>query len=184
MPHHYPRRRLHHCHCPHRQSVPPPLSLPSLSFPGPNPEGPPRPPHPAPNRDSTNPTSRTPIARWKAKTYSTAKAAKSALPPPPPPQYSSNACAIAAVAMGGSVEWQRRMERALKEQRRDCYRDAQPPELEHCPCGNLEKEGRRVDPPRHCLAALSARPAPPRMPTLRKARSTPTSLTPLLPPPR
>jgi hypothetical protein len=180
MPCQYPCCRLHHHHCPQHQSAPPPMLLSLPSFPGPNPEGPPRPRPLAPNRKSTNPTSCTPIARWKAKTYGTAKAAKLALPPPPPPQFSSNTCAIAAVAMGGSVEWQHRMERMLKERRRTHYRDAQPSELERRPRGNLEKEGRGFVPPCHCLAAPSAWPAPPRTPTPRNARSTPMSLSPLL----
>ena len=75
------------------------------------------------------------------------------------------------------------MERALKERRRKRYRNAQPPELEHCPRSELEEEGRGVVPPRHCLAAPSARPAPPRTTTPRKARSTSTSLPPPMPPP-
>ena len=75
------------------------------------------------------------------------------------------------------------MERALKERRRKRYRNAQPPELEHCPRSELEEEGRGVVPPRHCLAAPSARPAPPRTTTPRKARSTSTSLPPPKPPP-
>ncbi len=65
--------------------------------------------------------------------------------------------------------------------RSNCYRDAQPLELERRPRGVLEEEGLRVVPPCHCLAALSNWPAPPRTPTPRKALCTPTSLPP--PPP-
>ena len=87
MPSHYPCCNLHHRHCPHHQSAPPPLLLPLPSFPGPDPEGSPlAAPPPVPNRDSTDLTSHT---RWKAKTYGATKAAKSTLSPPPPPQYSS-----------------------------------------------------------------------------------------------
>jgi hypothetical protein len=99
MPCHYLRCHLHHRHCPQHQSALPPLLLSSPLFPlAPTPRDPPWPPPLAPNHDSTDPTSRTPIARWKAKTYGAAKAAKFALPPTLPPQYSLNMCAIAVVA--------------------------------------------------------------------------------------
>ena len=75
------------------------------------------------------------------------------------------------------------MERELEERQCNCYHDAQPPELERHPRGKLEEEGRAVVPPRHCLAAPSAWPAPTRMPTLRKAHSSPLSLPPPSPPP-
>jgi hypothetical protein len=75
------------------------------------------------------------------------------------------------------------MEGALKEQQCDRYRDVQPPELERCPRGELEKKGHGLVLPRHCSGAPSTWPAPLRTPTPRKARSTPTSL-PLPMPPR
>jgi hypothetical protein len=76
------------------------------------------------------------------------------------------------------------MELVLEEQRRDCYHDAQPPELGRRPRGKLEEEGRGVVPPRHYSAAPSARPGPPRTTTPRKARITLTFLPPPMPPPR
>ena len=180
MPRHYPRRCLHHRHCPHRQSGPPPLLLPFPLFLGPDPKGPPLRPPPR-RRTATAPTQ-------PAAPPSPGGRRRRTAPPRPQSPHSLHprlrsilrTCAQLPPPRRG----QHRIERVLEEQRHDHYRNAQPPELERCPPGHLEEEGRRVVPLRNCLAAPSAWPAPPRMATLHKACSTPTSLPPPPPPPR
>ena len=119
-----------------------------------------------------------------------------ALPPPPSP---ASTVFLKRVRIRRRQDrGQRQMERTLEEQRRDRYHDAQPPELECCPCGKLEKE--EFARPGGCCSCLppperhkTLRPpppgrqhhtqrqssAPPRTSTPRKARSTPRPSPPL-----